>query len=148
MLPRQNLNMKIGLKFSQTGWVVKQVNPAANYQFNDPGDAENRKIFGGRRPILVNPRHREIMVGLPGWYHGELANEYGTSEWEHTRGFFGGGPMWGNGRLSWYDDEEPHIHRDVAQSLVDSGFDIPNMEPDESDYEPNLEHADWAEDLD
>lgn len=114
--------------FSQSGWTVHPA-PSSN-KYRTPDAAE----FQGRTPILVNPSNRQILVGQPNWYHSTLADAFDTSEWNYSRGYFNGGPLWGGGKLQWEGEEHPN-HEDIHSALTDAGYNIPASESAEDRFQ-------------
>lgn len=117
--------------FSDNGWQVKLPSPLQDAYYDSRGaDAYNAAEFQGRRPVLVDDQARQIYVGEPDWYHHDCAAHHGVDQWNLDQGYFGGGPEWGGGNLAWYGfrNQPPAHHADVAQALIQAGFQIPNPE--------------------
>lgn len=136
--------------FSYNGWVVHHPNPETDPDFENRGAMSyDAAEFAGRRPILVDNAKRHVYVGEPNWYHHdtEIHHNLGYDAMSMHKGYFGAtGPDWGQGNLAWYGG--PHEnHQDIANSLIEAGFDIPN--PDQYALDDGLEESpdiDWDDD--
>jgi hypothetical protein len=124
------------LRFSHNGWVVHLPNPIQDplYDQRVPNDVDKVE-FKNRRPVVANDRSRRVYVGEPGWYHHDVVEHHqlGNSVYDDVanhQGYFNGGNQWGGGKLKWFNGgPEEDDHRDIAESLRESGFDIPD-DPD------------------
>lgn len=125
-------------------------NPEQDPDFNDRGaQSYDMAEFQGRRPILADPTNRHVYVGEPNWYHYDVEKHHDLADtWNMNKGYFGAqGKDWGNGKLAWYGGENEH-HNDIAQALIEAGFDIPNPGQyalDEGLKEPSPD-IDWDDD--
>lgn len=131
--------------FAHNGWIVHHPNPEADPEWDERGDLPNLSGFKGRRPFIIDEGKRHIFLGAPNWYHEDVVKHHHLDKddpyaaWTMTKGYFGGGPEWGNGLLKWYptiDEEDvPEYHPDVAQALIEAGHDIPNASGEDATHD-------------
>lgn len=131
--------------FTQSGWIVNHPNKHDPSYLAYGSDATPE--FKGRVPILAHPTSRRVWVGGPGWYHFDVMDNHTLpgDESDYERGYFGGGPQWGNGNLRWYGMDPFSEHKDVANALTQAGYTIPNPNGENSvdDLSEGLGNLNW-----
>lgn len=111
---------------------------------DDEAYGTSQEDFAGRRPVLYHEPSQTVYLGHPDWYHGDAYDHHGLDAFSCKDGFVGGGPLWGNGKLSWYTDP-PLAHQAISEALEKA---IPGITAPRDPHAPGWvdNDEDWMDD--
>lgn len=111
------------IKFTDNGYQIHKP------MVDEPLEDDPNENFRGRIPLVYTPETRDIYMGAPNWYHGNIYDAFPNIQRNYRiEGYLGHGGNWRQG-LNWYSGPPHPEHLEVEKALAQAGYDTSGNSP-------------------